>query len=135
LGGKPRLQQLNASLQKTLKDKAKDLIPRLGKSLLQAGPVLGSAVNLYTGGLLGNLLSGSFDFGKRYFSESEPIEDTFQDLYKVLLEQGKRFFILIDDIDRLTPNEALLMFRLVKSVGRLPNVIYLLPGENYPSKL
>ena len=30
------------------------------------------------------------------------------------------------DIDRLTPNEAILIFRLVKSVGRLPNVMYLL---------
>jgi predicted KAP-like P-loop ATPase len=119
-------QQLHASLQKNLKDKAKDLIPRLGKNLLQAGPVLGSAVNLYTGGLFGNVISGSFDFAKRFFSESEPIEDIFQDLSEALREQHKRFLILIDDIDRLTSNEALLMFRLVKSVGRLPNVIYLL---------
>lgn len=50
----------------------------------------------------------------------------------------------IDDIDRLTPNEALLVFRLVKSVGRLPNVMYLLVfdrelaekavAEMYPSE-
>ncbi|WP_245152406.1 P-loop NTPase fold protein [Allopusillimonas soli] len=29
-------------------------------------------------------------------------------------------------MDRLSPDEALLIFRLVKSVGRLPNVMYLL---------
>lgn len=42
------------------------------------------------------------------------------------MNQKKRFLIVIDDIDRLAPDEALLIFRLVKSVGRLPNVIYLL---------
>ena len=120
------LQELNASLRKTLGDKAKELIPRLSKTLLQAGPVVGSAINLATGGIWGTLTSGSMDFAKRFFSETESIEKLFQRLSKALEEQGKRFLVLIDDIDRLTPNEALLIFRLVKSVGRLPNVMYLL---------
>ncbi|MEO3413051.1 P-loop NTPase fold protein [Roseovarius sp. CAU 1744] len=34
--------------------------------------------------------------------------------------------MVIDDLDRLSPEEALVIFRLVKSVGRLPNVMYLL---------
>lgn len=66
------------------------------------------------------------DFAKRFFSEGESIEHLFQRLSSALDEQGKRFLVLIDDIDRVTPNEALLVFRLVKSVGRLPNVMYLL---------
>ncbi len=138
------LQELNASLRKNLGDKAKELIPRLGKTLLQAGPVVGSAMNLATGGIWGTLTSGSMDFTKRFFSETESIEKLFQRLSKALKEQGKRFLVLIDDIDRLTPNEALLIFRLVKSVGRLPNVMYLLVfdrelaekavKEKYPSE-
>jgi hypothetical protein len=44
----------------------------------------------------------------------------------VLQEEDRRFLIIIDDIDRLNPDEALAIFRLVKSVGRLPNVMYLL---------
>jgi predicted KAP-like P-loop ATPase len=32
----------------------------------------------------------------------------------------------MDGIDRLTPEQTLVIFRLVKSVGRLPNVVYLL---------
>jgi len=43
-----------------------------------------------------------------------------------LEKQNKRFLVVIDDIDRLSPDEALLIFRLVKSVGFLPNIIYLL---------
>ncbi|MCD4650818.1 MAG: NTPase KAP [Candidatus Cloacimonetes bacterium] len=66
------------------------------------------------------------DFVKRFFPEGDSIEKLFQQLSKALDQQNKRFLVLIDDIDRLSPNEALLVFRLVKSVGRLPNVMYLL---------
>lgn len=138
------LQTLNASLRKSLGDKAKELIPRLGKTLLQAGPVVGPAINLATGGIWGTLTSGSMTFAKRFFSEGESVEKLFQKLSKALDEQDRRFLVLIDDIDRLTPNEALLVFRLVKSVGRLPNVMYLLVfdrelaekavAEMYPSE-
>jgi predicted KAP-like P-loop ATPase len=120
------LQTLNASLQKSLGKKAKQLIPQIGKALLQAGPVLGPAVNLATGGIWGTLTAHSIDFAKRFFSDFESVEKVFQRLSKALEEQGKRFIVIIDDIDRLVPSEALLVFRLVKSVGRLPNVMYLL---------
>ena len=138
------LQQLNASLQKSLGEKAKDLIPRLGKTLLQAGPVVGPAINLATGGVWGALTAGSMDFAKRFFSEADSIETIFKRLSEALEKQGKRFLVLMDDIDRLAPNEAVLIFRLVKSVGRLPNVMYLLVfdrelaekavAEMYPSE-
>ena len=138
------LQELNASLQHSLGDKAKELIPRLGKILLQAGPAIGPAVNLATGGVWGALTSGSLDFTRKFFSENESIEKVFRHLSTALEKQSKRFLILIDDIDRLAPNEALLVFRLVKSVGRLPNVMYLLVfdrdlaekavAEMYPSE-
>ena len=83
-------------------------------------------MNLATGGIWGSLTTGSMDFAKRFFSESESIEKIFERLSNALYEQDKRFLVVIDDIDRLTPKEALLVFRLVKSVGRLPNVMYLL---------
>ncbi len=120
------LQELNASIRKSLSDKAKELVPRLGKTLLQAGQVVGPAMNVATGGIWGTLTTGSMDFAKRFFSEHESIEKLFGRLSQALDEQHKRFLVLVDDIDRLTPNEALLVFRLVKSVGRLPNVMYLL---------
>ncbi len=138
------LQQLNTSLQKNLSEKTKDLIPRLGKILLQAGPVVGPAMNLATGGFWSTFTTGAMDFTQKFFSEGENIEKIFSRLSTALEEQNKRFLIIIDDIDRLTPNEALLIFQLVKSVGRLPNVMYLLAfdrelaekavKEKYPSE-
>ena len=138
------LQELNAALGKSLSEKAKELIPKLGRTLLRAGPVIGPAMNIATGGFLGAFTSGSVDFAKQFFSEGESVEMVFQQLSNALAEQKKRFLVIIDDIDRLTPDEALLVFRLAKSVGRLPNVMYLLVfdrelaekavQERYPSE-
>jgi predicted KAP-like P-loop ATPase len=58
--------------------------------------------------------------------QDDTVEKLHAELSKALAEQKKRFLIVIDDIDRLVPDEALLIFRLVKSVGRLSNVVYLL---------
>jgi len=113
-------QTLNSALSKSLGDKAKELIPKIGKKLLQAGPVVGPAINLATGGIWGAVTSGSLDFTKRFFPEDESVEALFRRLSEALEGQQKRFLVIIDDIDRLTPDEALLIFRLVKSVGRLP---------------
>jgi predicted KAP-like P-loop ATPase len=41
-------------------------------------------------------------------------------------KNGKRVIVLIDDIDRLIPGEILDVFRLIKAVGDLPNLIYFL---------
>src|SRR3989344_1821011 len=91
------LQELNKALQSNLGDKAKDLIPRIGKSLLQGGAVIGPVVNLATGGIFGSLASGSMDFAKRYFSEKQSVEDLFCQLSKELERQNKRYLIVIDD--------------------------------------
>lgn len=120
------LQELNAALSTTLGDKAKGLVPEIGRHVLQAGPVLGSAVAMATSAGWGALVAGGASFAKRFFPDKAPLEKTFRKLSKALAEQPKRFLIIIDDIDRLAPDEALAIFRLVKSIGRLPNVMYLL---------
>jgi hypothetical protein len=43
-----------------------------------------------------------------------------------LREVGRPVLVMLDDLDRLTPQELLLVFKLVRLVGRLPNVYYLL---------
>lgn len=120
------LQELNSALKSSLGDKVKGLVPEIGRHMLQAGPVLGSAVALATTSGWGALVTGSAAFGKRFFPEKPSLEKTFRKLSKTLAAQNERVLIIIDDIDRLAPDEALGVFRLVKSIGRLPNVMYLL---------
>jgi predicted KAP-like P-loop ATPase len=137
-------QNLNAVLHNKLGDKVKGLIPKLGRGLLQAGPVIGPAVALATTGPWGAFASGSASFAKNFFPDGETLEKTFHKLAKILEKDNRRFLVIIDDIDRLSPDEALAIFRLVKSVGHLPNVMYLLVydrtladkavAERYPSE-
>ncbi|MFT5381308.1 MAG: putative KAP-like P-loop ATPase [Alteromonas macleodii] len=138
------LQNLNSILRTAFKDKVKDLVPKMGRGLLQAGPVIGSALALTPAGPLGGLIGGAFDFTKRFFPEGDALEEIFLKLSEVLKKENRRFLIIIDDIDRLSPDEVIAIFRLVKSVGKLPNVMYLLVfdrklaesivQEKYPSE-
>ena len=138
------LQNLHTLLSDTLQDKVKDLVPKLGRNLLQAGPVIGSAMALTPAGPLAALTGASMKFTERFFPEGDTIEKTFRRLSEILEKEQRRFLIIIDDIDRLSPDEALAIFRIVKSVGRLPNVMYLLVfdrelaekaiKEKYPSE-
>ena len=120
------LQNLNSVLRTELKDKVKNLIPKMGRGLLQAGPVIGSAIALTPAGPFGKLVGGTFDFAKRFFPEGETLEAIFTKLSQALEKEDRRFLIIIDDIDRLEPDEVIAIFRLIKSVGRLPNVMYFL---------
>jgi predicted KAP-like P-loop ATPase len=138
------LQNLHALLSDTLKDKIKDLVPKLGKGLLQGGPVIGAAMSLTPAAVLGPIAITSSNFAKRYFPDGVTLEKNFQKLAKVLEEEERRFLIVIDDIDRLSTDETLAIFRIIKSIGHLPNVMYLLVfdrvlaekvvTERYPSE-
>ena len=121
------LQNLNVLLTNTLQDKVKNLVPKLGQSLLQASLFVGPAIATATGGPIAGALTGAgLTFTQRFFPEGDTVEKTFLNLAEVLEKEQKRFLIIIDDIDRLTPEEALAIFRMIKSVGCLPNVMYLL---------
>ena len=139
------LQNLNALLTNTLKKKVKKLVPKLGHSLLQASPSVGSAVATTTGGPIAGVLTGAgLTFTRRFFPKGDTVEKTFRNLAEILEKEQKRFLIIIDDIDRLGPEEALAIFRMIKSVGCLPTVMYLLVfdraladkvvAERYPSE-
>lgn len=119
------LQNLNAVLGSTLKDKVKDLVPRMGRGLLQGGPIVGAAMALTPAAPLAGMVGGVMDFAKQYFPDGDTVEANFQKLSTVLANEDRRFLVIIDDIDRLDADEALAIFRLIKSVGRLPNVMYL----------
>lgn len=138
------LQQLNSVLGEQFGDKTRKLVRKLGRGILQAGPVIGPAIALTPVGWLSGLVGGLFDVAKRLFPDEEPLETVFRELSKVLESENRRFLVIIDDMERLSSEEALAIFRLIKSVGRLPNVMYLVVfdrqlaeqaiNEKYPSE-
>lgn len=137
-------RELYAGLGPSLGDKAKKQLPKLGARLLRAGAVVGKVAEAAGAGIAGGIAEKGMEWLAGLIEQDESVEALHADLATALREQKKRFLIVIDDIDRLSPDEALLIFRLVKSVGRLPNVMYLLVydrplaekivSERYPSE-
>ena len=137
-------RELYAGLGPSLGDKVKKKLPKLGARLLRAGALVGKVVEAAGAVVAGGIAEKGMEWLAGMIEQDESVEVLHTELSKALREQKKRFLIVIDDIDRLAPDEALLIFRLVKSVGRLPNVMYLLVydrllaekivSERYPSE-
>lgn len=137
-------RELYAGMGPTLGEELKDTLPKLGARLLKAGKFVSPLVDLAAAPGAGGVVSGAMDWISNYIRDDDTVEGLHQNLSRTLRQQDKKFVVVIDDIDRLTPDEALLIFRLVKSAGRLPNVIYLLVfdrvlaekavAERYPSE-
>lgn len=60
------------------------------------------------------------------FLEDPSLQTAYENLKVQLGRSGKRFFVTIDDIDRLEDDDVRAIMQMVKSIGQLPNVIYLL---------
>lgn len=54
------------------------------------------------------------------------LQAAYDDLVKRLEKSGRRFVVFIDDIDRLESPEVRAIMQMVKSVGQLPNIVYVL---------
>jgi len=119
-------RELYSATKPTLGDKAMKLLPKLGARLLNAGGAVAPIADAAGAAGAGAIASGVMGWLGGMIEDGESVEKLHNELSAALAEQEKRFVVLIDDIDRLAPDEALAMFRMVKSVGRLPNVIYVL---------
>jgi len=103
----------DSSAGKTIRD-------RLGDYARRVAPLgkIGSAFGFDAASILetvGNLIS-----------ETKTVADQRDDLVKALSAIDNRVLIVMDDIDRLQPDELLLVLKLIRLIGELPNVHYLL---------
>ena len=118
-------RELGVALGETLSDKARKSLAAIGGGVSALGPILAAGTNLKAPGL-GKLVGGTAELVGKLTKNSRTLDQEHKAVAASLRQQKKRFLVVIDDIDRLSPDDALTVFRLVKSVGRLPNVIYLL---------
>ena len=117
--------ELNTAIGPSLPEKLRKSISLLGQGISAAGAVAGALANLKAPGV-GEVLASSMGLVGRLIPRERTVDEEHRIVSEALSKQKKRFLVIIDDIDRLSPDDALTIFRLVKSVGRLPNVIYLL---------
>jgi predicted KAP-like P-loop ATPase len=119
-------RDLYAKVGASLGRRFKKSVKKFGSKILKAGSAASAGADLAGASGAGALASGVMDWLSGLFDGSETVDDLYQEIVSILQAQDRKFLIVIDDIDRLTPDEAMQMFRLIKSVGGLPNVIYLL---------
>lgn len=119
-------RELGSAIGKSLPDKAKDAFRTLGRKLGSASPLIEAAVNLATVGAGGSAAGGTAKFVSDVLGGERTVPEEHAVIAKALRSANKRYLVIIDDLDRLSADDALLIFKLVKSVGRLPNVIYLM---------
>lgn len=77
-------------------------------------------------GLAGNLTEKSLNSLLDRFLESPSLQKAYEKLKKQLRKSHNRFLVTIDDIDRLDEVDMVSVIRMVKSIGQLPNIVYLL---------
>lgn len=118
-------QELNKAIGPSLPSQLRKSIAVMGQGVSAVGAVAGAIASLGSGPF-GDLLAKGAELIGRASANRETVDEEHRKIADALRKQKKRFIVVIDDIDRLNPDDALTIFRLVKSVGRLPNVIYLL---------
>jgi hypothetical protein len=95
-----------------------------GGALVAGAPLWGIAA---AAGAVGRALG---EMGQKAFSKDASLEIAKKNLAGVLKTSGQRVIVVIDDLDRLMPTEMRAVFSLVKSLGDLPNVLYLLSFDD-----
>lgn len=124
-------QELRATVGKSLDDKARETLASLGRRVSSAGPLLGGLAALMATPAAGAAVAGGATLFEKLTKFDSTVESDHRKLAAALAAQGKKFLIVLDDIDRLGTDDALQIFKLIKSVGRLPNVVYLLAFDRH----
>ena len=95
-----------------------DAVAKIGVITDHTGGVASGAV----GGLAKKAIGAA---AERWLKEPS-FQATYEQLVARLREYGHRYVVIVDDIDRLTADEIRDLMRMAKTVGKLPNVVYLL---------
>lgn len=99
-------------------------IAKAGDLMAEYAESLGKAVAFSTGyawldGPLGTLL-------KRFKSSAKDVPSMKNEIAAALRAGNRRYIFMIDDLDRLAPDEVLEVFKVIKALADFPNTLYLL---------
>ena len=124
-------QELRAAIGTSVDDQTRETFASIGSRLSSAGPLLGGIASLFGTPAVGSAVSGGITLLEKLTRLDSTVEREHGKLVEALAKQKKKFLIVLDDIDRLTTDDALQIFKLIKSVGRLPNVLYLMAFDRH----
>jgi len=124
------LSELARTLGQTLGADVRNAFGKVLGRLAELAPLGGAGIDLVGGSGLGGILSSGSSIMRKVADRmtSGPSLDELRLQLKQALRalDERQVLIVVDDLDRLTPQEALEMVTLVKGLGDLPNVVYVL---------
>jgi predicted KAP-like P-loop ATPase len=120
LPGAERSGWVNRNLRR-IRGATDPVIDAVATLAIVADPTMGIASKA-----TGKVVSTSLNHAIDRFLEEPSLQAAYDKLHALLATKKKRFLVIIDDIDRLRRDEIRLIMQMVKTVGRLPNVVYLL---------
>jgi hypothetical protein len=119
--------EVSASLDRRVSTRVVEGLRAVARRAAGAGKLIGAGVALVPGGAaLGGLAEAAAAGVGGLVPEARSLDAIRGELEAALREDGKRILVIIDDVDRLPDDEAVQIFRVVKSVADLPNVVHLL---------
>jgi predicted KAP-like P-loop ATPase len=119
--------ELSAGLDKELSAKVGEGFRRVARRIASSRDLVVAGLGLVPGGSLVKDVAGAAISAVGNLAGSDKSLSQLRDeLAADLRAQDKRLLVIIDDVDRLPTDEVRQIFRLVKSVADLPNIIYLL---------
>lgn len=83
---------------------------------------LASVADYFTGT---KIPSDTVKVAKRFFNPVS-LERKFNEIKEFLRSQGCQIVIFIDDLDRMNPDDSIEVYKLLKTIGRLPNVTFVI---------
>lgn len=102
-------------------DKAFEAVGQLAILLGYFSPAAGVLTKL-TSGMAADVSKAAL----AKFSEAPSLQSAYDKARRALGMSKRRFLVTIDDIDRLTDDEIFAVLQMVKTIGALPNLIYIL---------
>ncbi len=121
------LGDLGKKIRKYIGGDASEAFNQYVKRLVEIGSASGHLADIVAPGT-GSIISRSLsNVSKSYENRDKTLEELKIELAANLKKlSGQKFLIIIDDLDRLFPKELMKVLSIVKGLGDLPNIVYLL---------
>lgn len=126
------LAELGRAIGTKLGPDIKDAFDGLLKRLAELAPLAFAGIDAATGTNISSLATAGTNWSGKFLSKSTSTLDDLREHLRALLRglTQQRVLVIIDDLDRLESSEATEMVALIKNLGDLPNVIYLLSYDH-----
>lgn len=120
-------RELSAALGTKVSSDVREKLKAVAKRVSGAKDLVGVLLSPLPGGEFAKKAVGELiGLAGGALDDERSLDEERNELVEALRREGRRILVIIDDVDRLPADEARQIFRLVKSVADLPNIIYLL---------